>query len=131
MPRSPTPARSGSRTFESTLKNTVADYDRLIASREDDIYRLNDELAAVKLEFAGELRLMGLDLGDDQIEPPLLTVVTIRTTSASCLTTSRSSPVSSRCWSPECAYPAERAMLLRAHVPLVFRRSTACTRGGD
>ncbi len=33
---------------ESTLKKTVADYDRLIASREDDIDRLNDELAAVK-----------------------------------------------------------------------------------
>ena len=60
---------------ESTLKKTVADYDRLIASLEDDIDRLNGELAAVKREFADELREMGLDLGDDQLELLLSTVV--------------------------------------------------------
>jgi uncharacterized small protein (DUF1192 family) len=60
---------------ESTLKKTVADYDRQIQSLEDDIDRLTGELAAVKREFAGELRQMGLDLGDDQIELLLSTVV--------------------------------------------------------
>lgn len=60
---------------ESTLRRTVADYDRLIGSLEDDIDRLNGELAAVKREFAGELRGMGLDLADDQLELLLSTVV--------------------------------------------------------
>lgn len=60
---------------ESTLKKTVADYDRSIASLEDDIDRLNGELASVKREFADELRGLGLDLGDDQIELLLSTVV--------------------------------------------------------
>ncbi|EGV17922.1 hypothetical protein [Thiocapsa marina] len=60
---------------ESTLKKTVADYDRLIASLEDDIDRRNGELAAVKREFADELHGMGLDLGDDQLELLLSTVV--------------------------------------------------------
>ncbi|QVL48636.1 MAG: hypothetical protein KFB96_24210 [Thiocapsa sp.] len=60
---------------ESTLRKTVTDYDRLIGSLEDDIDRLNGELAAVKREFADELRGMGLDLGDDQLELLLSTVV--------------------------------------------------------
>jgi uncharacterized small protein (DUF1192 family) len=60
---------------ESTLKKTVADYDRLIVSREADIDRLDGELKSVKREFADELRGMGLDLGDDQIELLLSTVV--------------------------------------------------------
>ncbi|CRI66092.1 conserved exported hypothetical protein [Thiocapsa sp. KS1] len=60
---------------ESTFKKTVTDYDLLIKSLADDIDRLNGELTAVKREFSGELREMGLDLGDDQIELLLSTVV--------------------------------------------------------
>ncbi|UHD15527.1 hypothetical protein [Thiocapsa bogorovii] len=60
---------------ESTLKKTVADYDRLIQSLEDDIDRRNGELAAVKREFSDELRVMGLVLADDQLELLLSTVV--------------------------------------------------------
>jgi uncharacterized small protein (DUF1192 family) len=61
--------------MESTIKRTVADYDRLIEKREREIDRLQDELASVKWEFAGELRQMGIDLGDDQVEFLLSTVV--------------------------------------------------------
>jgi uncharacterized small protein (DUF1192 family) len=60
---------------ESTIKKTVGDYDRLIEAGERNIERLNQELAAVKREFAVELRRMGLDLGEDQVEFLLSTVV--------------------------------------------------------
>jgi uncharacterized small protein (DUF1192 family) len=60
---------------ESTIKKTVGDYDRVIEAGERNIKRLNQELAAVKREFAGELRRMGLDLGEDQVEFLLSTVV--------------------------------------------------------
>jgi uncharacterized small protein (DUF1192 family) len=61
--------------MESTIKRTVADYDQLIEKREREIDRLHDDLASVKREFAGELRQMGIDLGDDQVEFLLSTVV--------------------------------------------------------
>jgi uncharacterized small protein (DUF1192 family) len=60
---------------ESTIKKTVGDYDRLIETGERDIDRLNLELASVKREFAAELSRMGLDLGEDQVEFLLSTVV--------------------------------------------------------
>jgi uncharacterized small protein (DUF1192 family) len=61
--------------MESTIKRTVADYDQLIEKREREIDRLHDDLASVKWEFAAELRQMGIDLGDDQVEFLLSTVV--------------------------------------------------------
>lgn len=60
---------------DSTIKKTVGDYDRLIETGERDIDRLNLELASVKREFAAELSRMGLDLGEDQVEFLLSTVV--------------------------------------------------------
>ena len=60
---------------ESTIKKTVADYDRMIETRERDIDRLNQDLAAVRRTFATELGQMGLDLGEDQVEFLLSTVV--------------------------------------------------------
>lgn len=60
---------------ESTIGKTVADYDRLIDTREGDIKRLNQEADGVKREFAQELRAMGLELGDEQVEFLLSTVV--------------------------------------------------------
>jgi uncharacterized small protein (DUF1192 family) len=60
---------------ESTIKKTVGDYDRLIEAGERDIDRLNLELTSVKREFAAELSRMGLDLGEDQVEFLLSTVV--------------------------------------------------------
>ncbi|MBK5963096.1 hypothetical protein CCR95_03065 [Thiocystis minor] len=60
---------------ESTIGKTVADYDRLIEIREDDIERLSREADSVKREFAQELRAMGLELGDEQVEFLLSTVV--------------------------------------------------------
>jgi uncharacterized small protein (DUF1192 family) len=61
--------------MESTIKRTVADYDQLIEKREREIDRLHDDLASVKREFAAELRQMGIDLGDNQVEFLLSTVV--------------------------------------------------------
>lgn len=60
---------------ESALKRTVADYDRLIETREHEIERLQGELATVERELATELRAMGLELSDDQVELLLSTVV--------------------------------------------------------
>ncbi|WP_295408741.1 hypothetical protein [uncultured Thiocystis sp.] len=60
---------------ESTIGKTVADYDRLIETRERDIERLSREADGVKREFAQELRAMGLELGDEQVEFLLSTVV--------------------------------------------------------
>lgn len=60
---------------ESTLKKTVDDYDALIEAREDDIRRTNDEIGQLKRQFGDELRTMGLDLSDEQLEFLLSTVV--------------------------------------------------------
>lgn len=60
---------------ESTIKRTISDYDRIIETRERDIDRLDRELAAVRQTFAGELRQIGLDLGEEQVELLLSTVV--------------------------------------------------------
>jgi hypothetical protein len=60
---------------ESLVSKTVADYEQAIEAREADIERLEDELSAVKREFAAELRALGLELSDEQVELLLSTVV--------------------------------------------------------
>jgi hypothetical protein len=60
---------------ESVVKRTVADYDRLIEERMGDIRGYRGELADIRRQFAGELRQMGLELSDEQVEILLATVV--------------------------------------------------------
>ncbi|WP_295444279.1 hypothetical protein [uncultured Thiodictyon sp.] len=60
---------------ESTIKRTVADYDRLIAEQEAQIKRLTDQLGQVKREFAAAVRQLGVELSDEQVEFLLSTVV--------------------------------------------------------
>jgi hypothetical protein len=60
---------------KSLTARTVEDYDRLIDEREQDIRRYGTELGRIKQEFAAELRAMGLDLSDEQVEFLLSTVV--------------------------------------------------------
>ena len=60
---------------ESTVKRTVADYDRLIAEKESEIKRHLTELGQVKREFATAVRQLGVDLSDEQVEFLLSTVV--------------------------------------------------------
>ena len=60
---------------ESTIKRTVADYDRLIAEQEDQIKRLTQRLGEVKKEFAASVRALGVELSDEQVEFLLSTVV--------------------------------------------------------
>jgi hypothetical protein len=57
------------------LKRTVSDFDRLIAEREADIERLEDEQVQVRKEFAQSVRELGVDLSDEQVEFLLSTVV--------------------------------------------------------
>ena len=60
---------------DSLVMKTVADYDEAIADRQADIARYEADLATVKREFAAELRAMGLELSDDQLDFMLSTVV--------------------------------------------------------
>jgi phage gp36-like protein len=60
---------------ESVVNRTVADYDRLIEERMGDIRGYRDELSTIRRQFAGELRQMGLELSDEQVELLLSTVV--------------------------------------------------------
>lgn len=60
---------------ESTIKKTVDDYDDLIAGREDDIRRIGKQIARLKRQFGQELRAMGIDVSDEQLEFLLSTVV--------------------------------------------------------
>ncbi|MEA3638607.1 MAG: hypothetical protein VBE63_01530 [Lamprobacter sp.] len=60
---------------ESLMATTVADYDARIAEREAEIRRYQAELEQIKAEFVGELRAMGLELSNDQIDLLLATVV--------------------------------------------------------
>lgn len=60
---------------DSLVKKTVADYDEAIADRQADIARYEADLETVKREFAAELRAMGLELSDDQLDFMLSTVV--------------------------------------------------------
>lgn len=60
---------------DSLVKRTVRDYDALIAEREADIARYQGELEEVKRAFARELRALGLELNDEQLDFMLSTVV--------------------------------------------------------
>jgi hypothetical protein len=59
----------------SVVKRTVEDYDQAIAQRQADIDRYETELLQIRSAFAAELRKMGLDLTDEQVELLLSTVV--------------------------------------------------------
>ncbi len=59
----------------TVLTKTAADYDQLIAAREADIAGMNRDIVQLKQEFAVELRKLGLELSDAQIEFMLSTVV--------------------------------------------------------
>jgi len=60
---------------ESAIQKTVTDYDRLIATREQEIAAKNAEIEDLKRRFAEELRGKGLELGDEQVAFLLTTVV--------------------------------------------------------
>ncbi|EGV30002.1 hypothetical protein ThidrDRAFT_2923 [Thiorhodococcus drewsii AZ1] len=60
---------------ESAIQKTVTDYDRLIATREQEIAARNAEIEDLKHRFAEELRGKGLELGDEQVAFLLTTVV--------------------------------------------------------
>lgn len=60
---------------DSLVKKTVGDYDEAIADRQADIARYEADLEGVKHAFAAELRAMGLELSDDQLDFMLSTVV--------------------------------------------------------
>ncbi len=60
---------------ESYVKKTVEDYDRAIAKREADIKRYEEDRTTLKGDFAAELRRLGLELSDGQLEFLLSTVV--------------------------------------------------------
>jgi hypothetical protein len=60
---------------KSLVERTLSDYDKLIDERERSIERAKQELGAIKRAFAAELRAMGLDLSDEQLEFLLSTVV--------------------------------------------------------
>jgi hypothetical protein len=60
---------------ESLVKKTASDYEEDIRAREKDIGRYEDELTRIKREFSADLRGMGLELSDEQVELLLSTVV--------------------------------------------------------
>jgi hypothetical protein len=60
---------------ESLVKKTASDYEEDIRAREKDIERFEEELTGVKRAFAADLRSMGLELSDEQVELLLSTVV--------------------------------------------------------
>jgi len=60
---------------KSLVERTVTDYDKLIDERKRNIARAEQQLDAIKQQFAAELRGMGLELSDEQLEFLLSTVV--------------------------------------------------------
>lgn len=60
---------------QSLVKKTVDDYEQAITARQADIRRYETDLAAIKGEFAAELRAMGLIVGEEQVDLLLSTVV--------------------------------------------------------
>lgn len=60
---------------DSLVKRSVDDYDRAIERRQADIERYTSELSDVRREFAAELRSIGLEVSDEQLEFLLSTVV--------------------------------------------------------
>lgn len=59
----------------STWRKTVADYDTAISERTEQIAAYSEELDALRREFATELRRMGLELTQEQLEFLLSSVV--------------------------------------------------------
>jgi len=59
----------------SVVKRTVEDFDQAIVERQADIARYEEELSQVQRAFAADLRKIGLDLSDEQVELLLSTVV--------------------------------------------------------
>lgn len=60
---------------DSTWQKTVNDYDAAIGERLDRIEQLRSELRAVRANFAAELRNLGLEVSDEQLEFLLSTVI--------------------------------------------------------
>jgi hypothetical protein len=60
---------------DSLWKTTVEEYDAEIASRQEQIQAYRQELEAIRGQFASDLREIGLDLSDQQLEFLLSTVV--------------------------------------------------------
>ncbi len=60
---------------EAALQKTVADYDEAIRAREADIEAYGAELRQVREAFAAELRGLGMDVDEEQLELLLSTVV--------------------------------------------------------
>ena len=60
---------------ESAVKKTTEDYDDLIAAREKDIAAAEGKIAALKRQLGQELRGIGLEVSDEQLELLLSTVV--------------------------------------------------------
>jgi hypothetical protein len=60
---------------KSIAQRTVGDFDRSIEEHRGDIARYKEELSRVRREFAADLRKIGLDLSDEQVELLLSTVV--------------------------------------------------------
>ncbi|NEX15434.1 MAG: hypothetical protein C1943_02055 [Halochromatium sp.] len=60
---------------ESLVATTVSGYDQRIAGREADIRSYQAELEQIKAEFVGELRALGIELSNDQVDLLLATVV--------------------------------------------------------
>ena len=60
---------------QSFTAKTVDDYDHMIEEREQDVRRYRAELEKVKREFASDLRALGLELSDEQVQFLLSTVV--------------------------------------------------------
>ena len=60
---------------DAAWQKTVADYDRAITEREADIATYRKELTAVREGFAAELRGLGIEVSEEQLELLLSTVV--------------------------------------------------------
>lgn len=60
---------------ESLMATTISGYDERIANREADIRGYRAELERIKGEFVNELRAMGVELSNDQVDLLLATVV--------------------------------------------------------
>lgn len=60
---------------QSLVARTRDDYDELIAAEEDKIDASERALSQIKREFAAQLRVIGLELSDEQVEFLLATVV--------------------------------------------------------
>lgn len=59
----------------SVVQRTVEDYDQAIANRLADIEHYEEELVQVRRAFSADLRKIGLDLSDEQVDLLLSTVV--------------------------------------------------------